>query len=80
MTDKGTVRIVVVFIGVITIVLVAAVCLLAVLEKPAPTALEIGMGTALGSLVTLLASTRSTPEGEAIEANVIEARDVSAPK
>jgi hypothetical protein len=70
MTDKGTVRIVVVFVGLVALLLVGGIVILAAFEKPAPTALETLAGTSVGGLLGVLISTRNSipdplpPEGE----------------
>ncbi len=74
MTDKGTIRIVVVFLGIITVTLIAGAFALVLADKAIPDPIWGLSGGALGAFTAMLASTRS---GEAPQpVNVVnEARD-----
>lgn len=59
MTDKGTIRIVVVFLGIITVVLIAGAFALVLANKSIPDPIWGLSGGALGAFTAMLASTRS---------------------
>lgn len=62
MTDKFTIRTVVVGLIAITVALIAGAVLLIALDKAVPDPIWTLGGTALGGLTALLVSTRSAPE------------------
>lgn len=68
MTDRGTVRIVVVVIGAIALALVVLVGILALAEKPVPSVLETLAGTTIGGLLAILVSTRNSSTAEPVPA------------
>ncbi|MBK9181431.1 MAG: hypothetical protein IPM45_18115 [Acidimicrobiales bacterium] len=61
MTDTRTIRLVVLFLGVATLLGISAIASLAFTDHPVPESLTTLTGTTAGALGALLASTRSTP-------------------
>ncbi len=59
MTDKGTVRIVVVFIGIITLVLISGAIFLVSVNKTVPDPIWTLAGGSLGAFSAMLVSTRT---------------------
>lgn len=64
MTDRRTIHTVIVFLGIITLVGLAAIVALVAMDKPTDSITIIGQitATALGALGATLVSTRSTPD------------------
>jgi uncharacterized membrane protein len=69
-TDKTTIRLVVLLLGLITLLLVGGAIAMTCLDKNVPEALWTLAGGGLGAFTALLANTRSTPDAPAVKDNV----------